>query len=850
MASRRSRRGSFGLQPRVVPNVTAQIVALAREYVAKRDSLIMDAWRNGGTFEGKKATDEMVLAYWKERGKDLDKNDPEYEQSQDQIMQLTYGIEQSKADVKHVQGKLSDEAYAQFFLRWAKKVPANSEFYRTLQKDAAQLIESAKAKARANADKAKTEAFNSFVKTTTTKDIAIGDAMTAALSDLSKQTGLSITGNGEELLSLLTKNVHDNPAEYRQLLDTIRAGDPNWNGQLTPDYFSGHIQSASHGYDLIADRAAKAGYVSAYAGATKGEASMSEWGQNLKVWPVAQQYTQAENAFLRVYNDPAASQAEITSAANAFSGRIDNMLAHDQGMDAGTRAMLTADSKRLLGQDGGDAPSFGTSMLGRQGVDPNTTARLSMYHQLAEAQRTDPVNWTYGPVDAKGNYDPTGIGPIGIVPAASVPAGSQGVLIPGRDGKAVMAMLVPHSVYATDPADPRSSPVLAGYQLTYQVGGKTVELWGYKDASNQSHWSVQSPLTPGSVTTRNEKGDIYVQAPQSGMADPIARAQAYDQQYGTHLADQLRAQRAAGLPLGNTSATVDSFDPASKKKTGTFEISFKDGLFSATRTTPQYDTPSLTKDSKEVGSTTTPFTLEQYDSTNAARSAFSQSALHAGDIPGVTYSSPIQASVQAAGSTQTVDQVARYAGDPAFQQMFLAQTMQTLGTTNPYDPRIAEAWKTITTPTRQLPTDFPSDAARAAARSDLKYPGVNDIPYDIAPSVTFGPSGELRLPGMPSYLQPSLPSNSMTDRTDSSLFSGVNTMLAGSTQSFVPPQTQPAPVVTPTSPSPSGTFAPTPPTYVKPTPAPTPTPTNVKPTVAPPPPAPYDITKDYHAGAR
>src|SRR5690242_19216565 len=105
----RSRRGSFGLQPRVVPNVTSQIVALAREYVAKRDSLIMDAWRNGGTFEGKKVTDDQVLAYWKEREKGLDQGDPDYEQAKDNIMQLQYGIAQSKADVLHTQGKMSDQ---------------------------------------------------------------------------------------------------------------------------------------------------------------------------------------------------------------------------------------------------------------------------------------------------------------------------------------------------------------------------------------------------------------------------------------------------------------------------------------------------------------------------------------------------------------------------------------------------------------------------------------------------------------------------------------------------------------------------------------------------------------------
>src|SRR5512138_1618276 len=100
MASRyRSRRGSFGLQPRVAPNITGQIVALAREYAAKRDANIMDAWRNGGTFEGKKVTDEMVLAYWKEKQEGLSKDDPNYNANANQIMQLQYGIEQSKQDL-------------------------------------------------------------------------------------------------------------------------------------------------------------------------------------------------------------------------------------------------------------------------------------------------------------------------------------------------------------------------------------------------------------------------------------------------------------------------------------------------------------------------------------------------------------------------------------------------------------------------------------------------------------------------------------------------------------------------------------------------------------------------------
>src|SRR4029077_12254956 len=111
-----------------------------------------------------------------------------------------------------------------------------------------------------------------------------------------KQTGLSVTGNVDELLSLLTQNVAANPGQYRALLDTIHAADPHWNGVLDESYFTTHIKQASQGYDLIADRAQKGGYVSAYASATQGEASMSSWGQNLKVWPVAASYTAAENS--------------------------------------------------------------------------------------------------------------------------------------------------------------------------------------------------------------------------------------------------------------------------------------------------------------------------------------------------------------------------------------------------------------------------------------------------------------------------------------------------------------------------------------------------------------------------
>jgi len=773
----RSRRGSFGLRPRTAPSLTNTIVALSREYVAKRDQLIMDAWRNGGTFEGKPVTDAMVLAYWKGREQGLDPSDPVTEGIKDQIMQLHYAIEQSKADVLHAQGKLSDMAYAQFFLRWAKKIPASSEFYRTLQKDAAQLIESAKAKGRAGAEAAKVKAFNEFVQTTQAQHIAIGDAMTAALSYLSKATGMSYTANGDELLQLLTQNVKANPGEYRQLLDAIKAGDPSWDGQLTESYFSHHINDAAQGYSAIADKAKADGYVSAYASATKGMSSMSEWAQNIRVWPVAQSYSQAETAWLKVMQDPNSSEMDKLAASRSYSETL-SRLAGTPGIDPASKTMLTADSLRLLGEDGGDAPSFGTSMLGRPGVDPQTTMQIAAFAQLKAERDANPLAYAYAPVDKNGQFDVTGQGALGIVPLGQVPSGAQAVMVPGIDGHAVMAMVPMHNIYAVNPSDPNGPRQPAGFVINYNVGGRQITMWGYVDANKQPHWSLTSPLVDGATTTTDSKGDITVTPP--ARVDPTALAQAMDPTGKLNIAAEIQQ----GVTSGET---VDRSTTGTVK---TIKWTFANGALSATQTVETVDpiTHQIT------GSTTQPFSVSGF----GASSAFSQSRLAAGDVPGSTFTSPLQASVNAAGYAQSRDQVAVYASDPQFQQQFLVQTMSTLGTSNPYDPRIASAWKAATTSNIE-----PDVKTLAAQRADLTFPGGHPGEGRLqVPSLTFG-SPELRIPEAPN-------SANTRDYNVNGQFSGVAPQLTPA---------QPAP----TAPAPSAT----------PAPAVTPTPTAITPTATP-----------------
>lgn len=830
----RSRRGSFGLQPRVAPNVTGQIVALAREYVAKRDSLIMDAWRNGGTFEGKKVTDEMALAYWKTREEGLDPGDPTYEQAKNQIMQLQYGIAQSKADVLHVQGKMSDNAYAQFFLKWAQKVPKNSEFYRTLQKDAAQLIEGAKAKSHANADKARTDAFNTFVTNTTNSDIAIGDAMTTALSDLSKATGLSITGNGDELLAQLTNDVNANPDKYRALLDTIKKSDPHWDGQLTEGYFNQHIKSAVAGYSLIADKAQKGGFVSAYANAAQGMSAMASWGQNLKVWPVAESYTNFETAWLKVMNDPNASQMDKTNASNIYATQL-GTLAQTPGIDQGSKDMIAADALRLQGQDAGDAPSFGSSMLSRPGVSPEAAMVVSVLQQKALEMATNPLGFAYAPVDNAGNYDPTGQGALGIVPAGAIPPTASGVMVPGSDGKAVMAMMPGHSVYVTDPNNPGASPRLAGYQISYKVGGKDISLWSYQDNTGKTQWSIISPLADGATTQIDNKGDVYVSPPAAQIADPaVAAAGLKDKDgnplvAGAQLAAQLKAQRDAGDFSGGASVKQNSLD-ANGHVIGTTTLTYKDDKFTQTVTQNTLDDKGHV-----IASTDTPTDIPVQ---GAQSQGYSQSRIQAGFVPGTTFASPLAASVKATAATQTLDQVTAFANDPAFQQQFVAQTMNGLGIKDPYDPRIADAWKVVTTAhENSLDNAVRASNTNPALRADLQYPGTTTAPgaYDKPTTINFG-GQTLVVPGLPSYLK---------NMQGAAHFQGQGPAAgpnAGTLPGVGAPPAQPSPI----GPMPTPT-----PTAVTPTPTPTPTNLPVTPTPAPTAaPTPYDVSKDYHSGAR
>jgi len=813
-------RARFGRYPRAQPNISATILAIGREMEAQRDRLIMDAWQNGGVFEGKKVTDQMALSYWKGKMKDLDKGDPLYETYKNQTLQLQYGIEQSKADLAHLQHKLSDTGYANFFLKWAKKVPRNSEFWRTLQKDAAQMIERAKSAGRASSEKNKRDSFNKFVTDTTREDVAVGDALTAALDSLSKETGMSITGNGEQLLAKLTSDLSNNPDKYHALLQAIRVDDPRWDGIITQAYFSRHIEDATNGYDKIANRAYKEGYASVYSGAVANQSAMAKWGQNLDVWPVAKSYEVAYKAFERVWANPSSTSLDKQQAATAFS-EVASQLAATPDLDEGTKAMMLSDSQRVLGQDAGDAPSFGQFMLGHNGITPEVQQESAYYQQQTVLMQQNPGAYVYASSDKSGQFDPSGSGALGIVPVAGIPAGAIFVPVPTLSGKGVMAAVQPHSIMAQDPNDPNADKVEIGKVITMTLGGRTTTLYGYTDQQGNAHWSPSSPRVDGATTSYDKDGNMQVVLPGSATTDPMTKAARIDAEHGTHLVDQMKQGSL------NPSGVVYTRDPKTNKVVSRINVAVKNGTeFTVTSTEMLYD--------KESGSmlegATTPITKAATPQ-DILRGALAPSRLTGGDIPNVTFSSPTAAAVAASQASMTGDQIGALSQDPIFQSAFLTQTMQNYGTNNPLDPRIKSAWDQATRRAMRPDAVEMRSVSRAVDRADLTYPSAVDTnPASQATlSITFG-GQTLKVPNAPNYLQGAQVDTGIAGDLLGALAQGTQKLTSGQVPaSYLPGAAAAAgvPPIPAATPTPSPTLTPVTPTTL-------PKPVSVTP-IAPPP---------------
>lgn len=189
--------GRFGRRRRGnAQNLTMLIATMLREQRQQEDRGAYDAWANGGEFKGEAMTDARYTAYLKARRDSFSKDDPLWDQFNNQLIQTEFSIGEQKIGLAFKQGKVGAGAVAAFYRSQLSKIPKDSAFYRDVAGRAAEWAKAtagaARGAAQARAKKAAESKLDGLRAT-----IATHDALVAAVTEEAKRRGLI---NGRQTL--------------------------------------------------------------------------------------------------------------------------------------------------------------------------------------------------------------------------------------------------------------------------------------------------------------------------------------------------------------------------------------------------------------------------------------------------------------------------------------------------------------------------------------------------------------------------------------------------------------------------------------------------------------------------
>lgn len=386
---------------------------MAREYERQREQNLMSAWMSGGTFEGKKATDGMVLKFWGDRMKQVSKDDPLYEYYKNLRQQYTFDIAESKMSLKYAQKKVSESQVANFYRTWAKKVPRRSEIYRELMRNAAQFADAARASSAGRSAAAKASAYASrdrdlYNKWQRPRD-RLNQMLTAYMREYDYLRGapgnVGREGDKGEDLTNVTTNLAAGENDSEALLFMMEAmtEDSEWNKaikrqmRVVDPTFDGIVdQKALVRLNQMALRGigkriklANRNDVSTTTLKEQRSAVKRQIAQT-RLLDETQEYTMARAEFDDVWNDPESNFADKAEAYGTYSvellrlkDRVENTKGQAWspmlGSLNGELRALTGEglsAGKTIGEGGGDLSSRGdTTAEGSESSLANTAAR-------------------------------------------------------------------------------------------------------------------------------------------------------------------------------------------------------------------------------------------------------------------------------------------------------------------------------------------------------------------------------------------------------------------------------------------------------------------------------------------
>jgi hypothetical protein len=130
---------------------------------AQTDRNLVDAWQRGGEVDGKKVTDEDLLAHFKDRRDHVAPDDPLWDYYDNLLSNYQFTVDESKMTLKYADQQVGDIGMAEFYEVEAGKHPPDSEIARDLLRNAAAYRERARAEAAAGASRAKAQAYQKSI---------------------------------------------------------------------------------------------------------------------------------------------------------------------------------------------------------------------------------------------------------------------------------------------------------------------------------------------------------------------------------------------------------------------------------------------------------------------------------------------------------------------------------------------------------------------------------------------------------------------------------------------------------------------------------------------------------------
>lgn len=608
-----ARRGKFGRLPQASPSLTSTLIAIAREMQSQEDQNIMDAWKNGGDYKGQPVTDDMVLAHWRQRLAGVSKDDPLHDAYSNAVLQYEYAIAESKKTLLYKQGKISETEMANFYISWSKKVPKNSEFYRTLQRDGAQFLRAATNKSKSDKAAADEKKYQDDQLATYNAQERAGEYLTSVLTKMAVSNGLIPPGsdirsfeNGDpgkmmQLLSMLnvpgagytgsvtgSTNLYEDPpgsGKYvtaNDVINTLTQYDPNFTGKVTQSYVSTALRNQINGQQERIDRATSTGHATDVSKLTQWQEASSEVGRQVGAWPVSVSYMDARKAWLSTWYDPRKTPAEKLAAWDVYSAKL-SQLASTPGLDGPTVSRLRAE---ISGD--GSVDSMGESFSGLsqsdhmtdagtyQGDIASTHAALDQYNAMVTLA-SDPTSgyvWATGEYDQYNNFTPKpGGSSIGAASAGSVMAAggteqpvkvtvkqsngqSIDVYVSGTPVTTKMQNADGESVGVYAIGGSASNKVATAYDV--MIGSVKTRVYAFTAADGMTYYTTDTPWDEKYVKTSDTPAGIVLD--MSGFA--ITSREVIDPKTGKQVVDQNGVKQWSYYAADGTQISKDALKAA------------------------------------------------------------------------------------------------------------------------------------------------------------------------------------------------------------------------------------------------------------------------------------------------